>query len=98
VLDCIVISAVDMQFDLLHRRGTDNTVIATWTKHFEPLPGSFDAQPYEIDQQGPKVDVQTGDQLVFRFSAMNTTPQDSWIPNGDGRLSQGRIPNITLPK
>ena len=98
MLDCIVIAAVDMQFDLLHRRGTDNTVIATWSQHFNPLPTGFDAQAYEIDQAGAKVTVQTGDQLVFRFTAMNTIMSDAWIPNGDGRLSQGRIPNITLSK
>lgn len=98
VLDCIVIAGVDMTFDLVHRRGADNTVLTTWSQHFNPLPTGFDAQPYEIDQTAAKIDFVAGDQLVFRFSAANTIQSDAWIPNGDGRLSQGRIPNITLPK
>jgi hypothetical protein len=35
---------------------------------------------------------------VFRYSASNTIQAEAWIPNGDGKLSNGRIPNITLPK
>jgi hypothetical protein len=98
VLDCIVIAGVDVTFDLMHRRGADNTVITTWSQHFNPLATGFDAQAYEIDMTGAKVDFQAGDKLVFRFTAMNTIQSDAWIPNGDGTLSKGRIPNITLPK
>lgn len=98
VLDCIVIAAVDVQFDLMHRRGADNTVITSWVEHFNPLPTGFDAQAYEIDRTGAKIDFKAGDQLVFRFSASNTIMSDAWIPNGDGGLSEGRIPNIRLPK
>jgi hypothetical protein len=97
-MDCIIISSVDMTFQVLHRRGTDNTVIVEWMQHFDPLPASFDAQPYEVDQPGLKIDFRSGDKLVFRFSAENTTQSDAWIPNGDGRLSKGRVPNLTLPK
>lgn len=98
VLDCIVIAPVDMTFELMHRRGTDNVVLVTWDEHFDPLPASFDAQAYEVDQQAPKIDFKSGDKLVFRYSAANTIQADAWIPNGDGKLSNGRIPNITLPK
>lgn len=98
VLDCIVIAGVDMQFDLMQRRGADNTVITTWTHHFDPLPTGFDAQKYELDMQGAKIDFVIGDKLVFRYSASNTIMAEAWIPNGDGKLSMGRIPNITLPK
>jgi hypothetical protein len=87
-----------MQFDLVHRRGADDTIVATWTHHFDPLPTGFDAQAYEVDQQGSAVPFARGDQLVFRFSASNTIQAEAWIPNGDGRLSKGRIPNITLPR
>lgn len=97
VLDCIVIAGVDVTFDLMHRRGADDTVVVTWTEHFNPLPTSFDAQAYEIDLPGTKIDFQAGDKLVFRFSGANTIQSDAWIPNGDGTLSHGRIPNITLP-
>lgn len=98
VIDCIVIAGVDMTFDLLHRRGTDDAVVTTWTHHFNPLPTGFDAQPYEIDLPGAAIDFVDGDKLVFRFTAANTIQFDAWIPNGDGQNSKGRIPNLTLPK
>jgi len=98
VLDCIVIAGVDMQFELVHRRGADNTMITSWTEHFNPLATGFDAQAYEVDMTGAKIDFAAGDRLVFRYSASNTTMAEAWIPNGDGRLSNGRIPNIRLPK
>ncbi len=98
VLDCVVIAGVDVTFDLMQRRGSDNIVLASWSEHFDPLPTGFDAQAYEKDQSAPAIDFVTGDQLVFRFSAANTIQSEAWIPNGDGGLSKGRIPNITLPK
>jgi hypothetical protein len=98
VLDCIVIAGVDVTFDLLHRRDATDTVITTWTEHFNPLPTSFDAQAYEINMPGVMVPFIDGDKLVFRFSGANTIQSDAWIPNGDGTHSDGRIPNITLPK
>ena len=101
MLDCIVIAAVDVTFDLLHRRVVNDapfdTVIATWTMHFDPIPASFDAQAYEVDMPGAAVPYQSGDRLVFRFSAENTIQSDAWIPNGDGKFSHGRVPNFTLP-
>ncbi|HEX5060419.1 MAG TPA: hypothetical protein VFV99_13720 [Kofleriaceae bacterium] len=87
-----------MQFDLMHRRGADNTTITTWTHHFDPLATGFDAQKYELDMQGAKVDFAVGDKLVFRYSASNTIMAEAWIPNGDGKLSNGRVPNIKLPQ
>ena len=98
VLDCIVIAGVDVTFTLLHERGDTETVITTWTEHFNPLPASFDAQAYEVDMPGAKVPYEDGDKLVFRYSAENTIMADAWIPNGDGTLSSGRIPHFTLPK
>jgi hypothetical protein len=87
-----------MASDLTHRRDTDNTVIATWSEHFNPLPTSFDAQAYEVDKPGQAVEFQSGDHLVFRFAAANTIQAEAWIPNGDGKLSNRRIPHITLQK
>jgi hypothetical protein len=98
VLDCIVIAGVDVTFDLLHRRAGADTVVATWTQHFDPLPTGFDAQAYEIDQPGAAIEFVAGDRLVFRFTGANTIQSDSWIPNGDGVHSKGRIPNLTLPQ
>lgn len=98
VLDCIVITSVDTTFELMHRRGSDDTVLVTWSQHFDPLPEGFDAQTYELDQQAPAIDFTAGDQLVFRYSATGTNQAEAWIPNGDGKLSGGRIPHIKLPK
>ena len=98
VLDSIIIRSVDVTFDLVWRRGATDTTLTTWQKHFEPLPGSFDAQAYEVDMTAPAIDFKAGDQLVFRFTGANTSSAEAYIPNGDGKLADGRIPNITLPK
>ncbi len=99
IIDSIIIRPVDVTFDLIWRRGDVDMVLATWDEHFEPLPNSsFDAQPYERDVDAPAIDFMPGDELVFRYSAQNTTEFDAFIPNGDGTLSNGRIPNFTLPR
>lgn len=72
-------------------------MLATWSQHFDPLPSGYDAQAYEVDQPCPEVDYEAGDQLVFSYSARNTTKAEAWIPNGDGAKAKGRIPNLTLP-
>ncbi|MEJ7602912.1 MAG: hypothetical protein WKG01_33800 [Kofleriaceae bacterium] len=98
--DGIVIRAVDVQFELILRRGDADTALATWTQHWEPLPaGSFKAQPYELDVEAPAIELQPGDQLVFRYQGLNPagTTSMAFIPNGDGALAEGRIPSITLP-
>jgi hypothetical protein len=85
-------------FDLIWRRGVTDTVLGTWSEHFEPLPGGvFDAQPFERDVAAQAIDFQPGDQFVWRFTGMSTSEM-AYIPNGDGRITDGRIPNITLPR
>jgi hypothetical protein len=99
VLDAVIIRGVDVTFDLIWRRGSTDMPLATWTDHYEPLGGgSFDAQPFEYDEPAPAIDWKSGDQLVFRYTGANTTSSEAYIPNGDGVISHGRIPNITLPK
>ena len=99
IIDSIIIRAVDVQYDWIWRRGATDTTLATWMVHWEPLMNaSFDAQAYEIDMPCPAIDFQPGDQLVFRYTGSNTTSMQAYIPNGDGELSKGRIPNITLPQ
>ncbi|HTL36005.1 MAG TPA: hypothetical protein VL326_22900 [Kofleriaceae bacterium] len=98
VLDSIIIKPVDVTFDLFVRRGTTDTMLATWMQHFDPIPASFDAQAYELDRTAPAIDFMAGDQLIFRYSGANTTSSEAYIPNGDGSLSKGRIPHFTLPK
>jgi hypothetical protein len=98
VLDCEVTASVDMTFAMLWRTGETDTTIVQWTHHFDPVPNDFDAIPYE-DTETSTVDVHPadGDQLIFRYSAANTTSTEAWIPNGDGSTSNGRIPYITPP-
>jgi len=98
ICDAVIIGPVDSAFTLIWRRGQTDTTLAQWVQHWEPLPGgAFDAQPYEVDMAAPAIDWQAGDQLVFRYAAMNTTTPEAFIPNGDGQLSHGRIPSIALP-
>ncbi|MEO6773293.1 MAG: hypothetical protein ABI467_09740 [Kofleriaceae bacterium] len=99
VLDAVIITPVDLQFDLVHRRAGTDTTLVTWMEHYVPIGGgNFDAQPFEYDEPAPAVDFAAGDQLVFRYTGTNATTAQSYVPNGDGTLSKGRIPNITLPK
>jgi hypothetical protein len=102
ICDAIVIQPVDVSFALIWRRGTMDTVLSSWTKHFDPLPGgNYDAQPYETNREVQAIfDVQPGDQLVFRYEGNGdaATPMYAFTPNGDGERANGRIPNITLPE
>ena len=98
VLDAIIIKPVDVTFDLIWRSGTTDHPLATWTQHFDPLPGAnYDAQPFEYDEDCPEIATATGDQLVFRYTGANTTSAEAYIPNGDGSHANGRIPYIELP-
>lgn len=99
ICDAIIIRDVDVTFTLIHRRGETDVELAQWMQHFAPLGGGrFDAQPYELDVEAPAIDFVAGDQLVFRYAGANTTTSMAFIPNGDGSVTDGRIPNITLPK
>jgi hypothetical protein len=99
ICDAIVIRSVDVTFDLIWRRDGNDMPLATWSQHFDPLPGGvYTAQAYEIDQTTGAIDFQSGDEFIFRYSGANTTSQQAFIPNGDGATAHGRIPNITLPQ
>ena len=100
IYDGIIIREVEVQFDLVWRRGATDTMLGTWTQTFQPLPsGMFTAQPFEMDIVTPtKIDVAKGDQLVFRYTGLGSTAMMAYIPNGDGGITGGRIPNITLPR
>ena len=98
VLDAVIVKSVDVTFDLIWRHGTTDTPLASWTAHYDPLPGgNFDAQPVEYDEDCPAIDMVAGDELVFRYTGANTTSQEAYIPNGDGSHAHGRIPYIVLP-
>jgi hypothetical protein len=97
--DAVIIGSVDVTFTLIWRHGGTDTTLAQWVQHWEPLPNSnYEAQAYEVDEAAPAIDYSAGDQLVFRYEAMNTTTAEAFIPNGDGPYSNGRIPNIALPQ
>jgi hypothetical protein len=97
--DAVIIAPIDVTFTLIWRRGTTDMQLAQWTKHWDPLPGTIVAQAYEVDMTAGAVNFQSGDQLVFRYDGSNAPSQaEAFIPNGDGVLSAGRIPSITLPK
>jgi len=98
VADSIIIEAVDAHFELLWRRaGRDDVLIAEWTHHFEPIgAGEYTPQPYEDEAAGEALDVEDGDQLVFRYSATGSDLPMAYVPNGDG--PPGRIPYIDLPQ
>ena len=97
VLDAVITAPVDVTFDLIWRRGTTDTTLAHWMEHYDPVPGNFDAQPFEYDMPAQAIDYKSGDQLVFRYTGNNSQSQQAYIPNGDGAITNGRIPNITLP-
>jgi len=87
-------------FDILMRRaGSPDVTIAEWNHHFDPKPGGdFTATPLELHANGPAVDFKAGDQLVFRYSGINTTVNEAYIPDGDGARENGRDPYIDLPQ
>lgn len=99
ICDATIIKSVDVTFDLIWRSAEGDTILATWMQQFDPRPdGSFRAQAYELAVDAPAIDFEEGDELVFRYSGANTTVMMAFIPNGDGELNGGRIPNITLPR
>ena len=97
VMDAVILKSVDMTFELIYRTGSGDAPIATWMHHFDPKPADLTATAYELDIDGAATQFAKGDQLVFRYTGMNTTSANAFIPNGDGAKSKGRIPSFTLP-
>jgi hypothetical protein len=99
--DSIVFFPVDVTYELIHRHasGAPETQLATWSQHWEPLPGGvYEAQQYEIDVTAPAIDAEPGDQFVLRFTGTNSIAAMAYLPNGDGERAGGDIPNITFPR
>jgi hypothetical protein len=100
-VDAVITLSIDVTFDLIwrHADGSPDTVLAEWSQHFDPRGGgNFDAQPFEYDEDTAAIDTIKGDQLVFRYTGTAGATAEAYIPNGDGHFSNGRIPNITLPR
>ncbi len=97
--DSVITASIDVTLSLIWRRGAADMMLAQWMKHWDLVVGNFDAQAYEVDIAAPAIDYQPGDQLVFRYAGNGPpdVPAYAFIPNGDGRNSNGRIPAITLP-
>jgi hypothetical protein len=95
--DGAVLASVDIQYDVIWRRGGSDTTLATFTHHFDPHPSGFDAVPFEGTTNGPAAAAQAGDKLVLRFTASETTEAVAFIPNGDGANANGRIPFVDPP-
>jgi hypothetical protein len=87
---------VTERFDILWRSGAGDTMLATATNAFAPLPSphQFDAVPFETDVTGTAAAAAPGDKLVLRFT---TVAGGFYTPNGDGALVNGRYPSLTLP-
>lgn len=81
------------------RASTGDTTLAHWGPiHYTPTSdGAYEAQPFEYDEACGAINFTPGDELVFRYTGMNGTAFESYIPAGDGQFKGGRIPNITLP-
>jgi hypothetical protein len=97
--DGIIVASVDVTFEIFVRRaGGAEVAIAMFEHHFDPLPGRFDAQPFEATAAAAAIAHEPGDELILRYSGANTTSQMAYLPNGDGALAGGRIPSIDLPE
>ena len=102
IADGIITNPVDVTFELIWRvPGGPDVVLGTWMQHFDPLGGgNFDATPYEVTATAPAIDFEEGrgDQLIFRYTGINSVSPMSYVPNGDGPTHNGRYPHIVLPR
>jgi hypothetical protein len=97
VMDCIVIDAVTMTFELLQRRAGSDTLLVGFIDSYTPLGGAnYSAQPFAYDETVPAIDFEAGDELVFRYTANGSSLPAAWEPNGDQQHGS-HDPNITLP-
>jgi hypothetical protein len=98
VLDGICLESVDVTFELLLRAGSDDTILASFARHYDPLEnGDYRAQPFEHAEELGSVDAEDGDQLVFRYTGEGSDMMEAWIPNGEGDSLGGRLPYLDLP-
>ena len=102
VADGIIFSSADVRFDVLWRHAGSDTTILHLEHHFDPPTGAdpYVAVPFESDATASAVTAAAGDLLVFRFSVdpVDGGPVTTYLPNGEGAHSHGRIPSLTLPR
>ena len=58
----------------------------------------FKAVLYETRLPAPAVPAVSGDKLLLRVTALRGDPGASFILNGDGKYTNGRIPHLDLPR
>jgi hypothetical protein len=97
VADGLVVGSVDMLFELVYRSNGTDTTLASVTDHYDAAADTSVAQQHSYDLPAPAITFIDGDQFVFRYTGSNATSK-VYYPNGDGQLSGGSIPNITLPQ
>ena len=97
VADSIVVRPIDVNFAILVRRADAETVLVEWQEHFDPLPSGYGAQAGELSGKAKGWSFQTGDKLILRYAGTAGGGGMSYMPNGDGMITGGRIPNITRP-
>jgi hypothetical protein len=102
--DVQVVGSGDVRYDFIWRpkSGGGDATLATFTHHFDPIPGSFDATLYDADTDGIAAAAVAGDQLIWRWTVLggpDAGPPGTAvaIPNGNGTSSGGRYPFVTLP-
>jgi hypothetical protein len=95
--DGVPLHSVDIVFDVIWRRGGSDRTIVTFTHHFAPTPGRFDAEPFEGNATSDAVEAAQGDLLVLRMTASSSVAGAAYLPNADGQHANGRIPSIILP-
>jgi hypothetical protein len=102
IADGIITNSVDVTFELIWRvPGVPDVVLATWMQHFDPLGlPTFPATPYEVTATAQAIDFEEGrgDQLIFRYTGINSASPMAYVPNGDGPEHEGRYPHIVLPR
>lgn len=99
IYDGIILFPVDVTFDLIHRRGAVDTMLATWSQTFEPLPnGVYRGQAFEIDQPAPAISFEDGDQLIYRYTGANSQSMMSYVPVGFPESEGGRYTQVILPR
>lgn len=93
--------SVAVRFDIIWRTAAKtDTVLATVTHTFDanpPGPGQLNAVKFETDLTGIAAPATPGELLVLKFNTVGGSTGAFYIPNGDGALVKGRIPNLTLP-
>jgi hypothetical protein len=99
--DVDVYASCDLRYDFIWRRAGTETTLVSFLQHFEP-PGGYHATQVDADADGIAAASVAGDQLVWRYTVLpgdagTAAMTPAIIPNGDGPLTGGRFPSITLP-